>query len=321
MRVCLWEEIYNTWKDLTAKSCSYVCFPFEEPETKDTAFFHFCTQCSTLVCIHSFVHLWLMTNLNPWHMCWETFQGFFLRGGKTPWNPQLMSTLIQKVQNHELAKKLIDSQKFENSPRLVCAIFSLFSLPQQLFQESFQRSKSNTCHSANPLSDSMKWCDQGDCLLSMHYSGRYTTMRGVFCCNSWNLLNTWRWYILGCWKMLKASTLGEPPLATLLDTSKKKLLVLVPDIWVISPCELPGGISGAQMEVEAGGVKRWRCKLVWMDQLMENLSNKNLEVLTWGSLRIDHWKRFGESPVSWSLPWGCAMPIFTGKAWGWGYDR
>ena len=62
--------------------------------------------------------------------------------------------------------------------------------------------------------------------------------------------------------MLKASTLGEPPLATLLDTSKKKLLVLVPDIWVISPCELPGGISGAQMEVEAGGVKRWRCKLV-----------------------------------------------------------
>lgn len=33
---------------------------------------------------------------------------------------------------------------------------------------------------------------------------------------------------------------------------------------------------------------------------MENLSNKNLEVMTWGSLRIDHWKRF-LSPVSWSL--------------------
>ena len=60
-------------------------------------------------------------------------------------------------------------------------------------------------------------------------------------------------------RLLKASTLGEPPLATLLDTSRF-LLVLVPDIWVISPCELPGGISGTQMEVEAGSVKRWRCK-------------------------------------------------------------
>jgi len=29
-----------------------------------------------------------------------------------------------------------------------------------------------------------------------------------------------------------------------------------------------------------------------MDQLMENLSNKNLEVMTRGSLLIDHWKRF-----------------------------
>ena len=170
-QVCLWEEIYNTWKDLTAKSCSYVCFPFEEPETKGTAFFHFCAQCSTLVCIHSFVKLWLMTNLNPWHMCWETFQGFFLRGGKKPgihsWC-QLWLHYIQKVQNHGLAKKLIDSQNLRIHLDWSVPSFSLFSLPQQLFQESFQRSKSNTCHSANPLSDSMKWCEQGDCLLSMH---------------------------------------------------------------------------------------------------------------------------------------------------------
>lgn len=113
MQVCLWEEIHNTWKDLTAKSCSYVRFPFEEPKTKGTAFFHFCTQCATLVCIHSFVNLWLMTNLNPWHMCWETFQGFFLRGGKS-----LESTAdvnsdcihITSKRSHGLVKKLIDSQ-------------------------------------------------------------------------------------------------------------------------------------------------------------------------------------------------------------------
>lgn len=190
-QVCLWEEIYNTWKDLTAKSCSYVCFPFEEPETKGTAFFHFCTQCSTFVCIHSFVNLWLMTNLNPWHMCWETFQGFFLRGGKKPWNPQLMSTLIAYILHPKGPEWWMDwprnsltlkNLRIHLDSRLVCAIFSLFSLPQQLFQESFQRSKSNTCHSANPLSDSMKWCEQGECLLSMHtFPGDALPCRGVFC--------------------------------------------------------------------------------------------------------------------------------------------
>lgn len=228
MQVCLWEEIHNTWKDLTAKSCSYVCFPFEEPETKDTAFFHFCTQCSTLVCIHSFVNLWLMTNLNPWHMCWETFQGFFLRVG--PWNPTrlkgpfsseeekkpgihswcqlwLHTYYIQKVQNHELSKKLIDSQKFENSPRLVCAIFFLVFLTAATISgelPKIQKQHLLLCQPSLRQHEMMwpRWLSTVYALvwaIHYHWQGCFLSV-----CNSWNLLNTWRWYILGCWEIVES---------------------------------------------------------------------------------------------------------------------
>lgn len=214
-QVCLWEEIYNTWKDLTAKSCSYVCFPLG---TRNQGH-------SLLSLLYSMLHICLHTlfceslandKLKPLAYVLGNFSGFLSQRRKKTLEStaDVNSDCIHITSKRSrmmdgLAKKLIDSQKFENSPRFqigLCHLFLVFLTAATISGElpKIQKQHLSFCQPSLRQHEMMwaRWMST----VYAHLSGRCTTMPGCFLsiCNSWNSLNTWRWYILrllkDCWK-------------------------------------------------------------------------------------------------------------------------
>ncbi len=122
-------------------------------------------------CLHtlfgeSWVNDKLLTNCQLWTpgICaGNFFQGFFFRVKNLESTADVNSDCIH-IRTFEKSR-IMDwptnslTLKLGNSPRLVCAMFSLFSLPQQLFQERFQRSKIKTCHSPITTLSQTAWND------------------------------------------------------------------------------------------------------------------------------------------------------------------